>query len=134
MGPQVSVDARTLDAYESAKVQTRPGWICEENLKNNFFVCVCVLLCMFYSEDHKNHPHNEDIFDLDLMTSRGCLRVQTWFWCYGLNSVCKRAKSSASVPEIYSYRFIKGRSSEKSAVMLPGGDEQYGYSEMQRQM
>lgn len=30
VGPQVSVDPWTLDAYESAQVQTGPGWILEK--------------------------------------------------------------------------------------------------------
>lgn len=34
VGSQVSVDPRTLDAYESTKVQTCPGWIFGENLNN----------------------------------------------------------------------------------------------------
>lgn len=29
VGPQISVDPRTLDAYESTQVQTGPGWIWE---------------------------------------------------------------------------------------------------------
>lgn len=35
VSPQVSVDAGTLDAYESAQIQTGPGWILKRERAHN---------------------------------------------------------------------------------------------------
>ncbi len=55
VGPQVPVDPWALDAYESAQVQTGPGWILEKKGTHNIWIrCVPFKYASLAKSCHKS--------------------------------------------------------------------------------